>query len=211
MKIVIVDYGIGNVRSICNAFSYHGINPILSNKSEVILDADGLVLPGVGAFSHAMKNLTKFNLVDIIKDYAETCKPLIGICLGMQLLLEGSEEFGYTDGIGLIKGKVVRLPTKNLSQFKLPNVGWFEIKPNEVKWEKTILNEIDLNSEMYFVHSFASRVSNQNEILSLTDFSDFSFCSSLKKGNIYGCQFHPEKSSKTGLKIIKNFIDLCQN
>jgi len=210
MKIVIVDYGIGNVRSIYNAFSYQGLNPILSNDSEVILNADGLVLPGVGAFSHAMKNLIKYNLINIIKNYAKTGKPLLGICLGMQLLLEESEEFGYTKGIGLIKGKVVKLPFNKSNQVKLPSIGWCGIKSNVVKWEKTILNEINLNSEMYFVHSFVSNVTDQNEILSVTDYYDFTFCSTLKKGNIYGCQFHPEKSSIVGLKIIKNFIDICK-
>ena len=104
MKIVIIDYGIGNVRSIFNAFSNQGFDPILSNDSEIILKADGLVLPGVGAFSHAMKNLKKYGLIDVIKDYSKTGKPLLGICLGMQLLLDGIEEFGYTDGIGLVKG-----------------------------------------------------------------------------------------------------------
>jgi len=210
MKIVIVDYEIGNVRSIYNAFSNQGLNPILSNDGEVILNADGLVLPGVGAFSHAMKNLIKYNLIDIIKNYAKTGKPLLGICLGMQLLLEGSEEFGYTEGIGLVKGKVVKLPVNKSNQVKLPNIGWCSIKPNVVKWKKTILNEINLNSEMYFVHSFVSSITDENEILSVTDYSDVTFCSSLKKGNIYGCQFHPEKSSIIGLKIIKNFINICK-
>ena len=210
MKIVIVDYGIGNVRSIYNAFSNQGLNPILSNDGEVILNADGLVLPGVGAFSHAMKNLIKYNLIDIIKNYAKTGKPILGICLGMQLLLEGSEEFGYTEGIGLVKGKVVKLPVNKSNQVKLPNIGWRSIKPNVVKWKKTILNEINLNSEMYFVHSFVSSITDENEILSVTDYSDVTFCSSLKKGNIYGCQFHPEKSSIIGLKIIKNFINICK-
>ena len=210
MKIVIVDYGIGNVRSIYNAFSNQGLNPILSNDGEAILNADGLVLPGVGAFSYAMKNLIKYNLIDIIKNYAKTGKPLLGICLGMQLLLEGSEEFGYTEGIGLVKGKVVKLPVNKSNQVKLPNIGWCGIKPNVVKWKKTILNDINLNSEMYFVHSFVSSITDENEILSVTDYSDVTFCSSLKKGNIYGCQFHPEKSSIIGLKIIKNFINICK-
>ena len=103
MKIVIVDYDIGNVRSIYSAFKNQGIEPILSNDSEVILNADGIVLPGVGAYSHAMKNLKKHNLINILKNYAKTEKPILGICLGMQLLLEESEEFGITEGLGLIK------------------------------------------------------------------------------------------------------------
>ena len=210
MKIVIIDYGVGNVRSIYNAFNNQGISPIISNEGETILNADGLVLPGVGAFSHAMKNLSKYHLIDVIKNYAETGKPLLGICLGMQLLLESSDEFGYTEGIGLVKGKVIKLPVTKSKKVKLPNIGWCNIKPNIVNWKKTILNDVDLNSEMYFVHSFVSSVTNKNEILSLTDYTEYTFCSSLKKGNIYGCQFHPEKSSKAGLKIIKNFIKICK-
>ena len=210
MEIVIIDYGIGNVRSIFNAFSNQGLDPILSNDSEAILKADGLVLPGVGAFSHAMKNLKKYGLIDVIKDYAKTGKPLLGICLGMQLLLEGSEEFGFTDGIGLVKGKVVKLPLDKLNITKLPHISWANIDTKIVKWDNTILNDIHLKSDMYFIHSFAANIENENEILSETKYLDITFCSSLKKGNIYGCQFHPEKSSKEGLKIIKNFIKICK-
>lgn len=210
MKIVIIDYGIGNVRSIFNAFSSQGLDPILSNNSEVILKADGLVLPGVGAFSHAMKNLKKYGLIDIIKDYAKTEKPLLGICLGMQLLLEGSEEFGYTDGIGLVKGKVIKLPINKSNKAKLPHISWANIDTKAIAWDNTILNDVHLNSEMYFIHSFAANIENENEILSVTNYFDITFCSSLKKGNIYGCQFHPEKSSKVGLKIINNFIKICK-
>tara|TARA_B100001059_G_scaffold95104_1_gene94342 strand:+ start:32220 stop:32852 length:633 start_codon:yes stop_codon:yes gene_type:complete len=210
MKIVIIDYGIGNVRSIFNAFSNQGFDPILSNDSEIILKADGLVLPGVGAFSHAMKNLKKYGLIDVIKDYSKTGKPLLGICLGMQLLLDGSEEFGYTDGIGLVKGEVVKLPIDKSHKAKLPHISWANIYTKAIGWENTILNDIHLNSEMYFIHSFAANLENENEILSLTEYFDITFCSSLKKGNIYGCQFHPEKSSKVGLKIINNFIKICK-
>lgn len=210
MKIVIIDYGIGNVRSIINAFGNQGHEPILSNDSEVILNADGLVLPGVGAFSHAMKNLKKYGLINVIRDYVKTEKPLLGICLGMQLLLEGSEEFGSTDGIGLVKGKVVKLPQDKLNKTKLPHISWANLDPKFIKWDNTILDDIHLKSDMYFIHSFASKLDNENEILSETKFLDITFCSSLKKGNIYGCQFHPEKSSNEGLKIINNFIKICK-
>jgi len=210
MKIVIIDYGLGNVKSIYSAFKSQGIEPILSNDSEVIFNADGIVLPGVGAYSHAMKNLKKYNLVKIIKNYAKTEKPILGICLGMQLLLEESEEFGITKGLGLIKGRVVKIPISNTFQTKLPNINWSAIKPNFLKWDKTILKNISLNSEMYFIHSYVAKLENENEVLSVTDFHNVIFCSALKKGNIYGFQFHPEKSSKLGLKIIKNFIKICK-
>ena len=210
MKIVIVDYGIGNLRSIHSAFKNQGIESILSNDYEVILNADGIVLPGVGAYSHAMKNLKKYNLIKTIKDYAKTEKPILGICLGMQLLLEQSEEFEITEGLGLVKGKVIKMPIVNSLQTKLPNINWSALKPNFLKWNETILDNISLNSEMYFVHSYVAKLDNEYEILSVTDFHNVTFCSALKKGNIYGCQFHPEKSSQIGLKIINNFIKICK-
>ena len=209
MNIVILNYGIGNVKSIINAFENQGVKAVLSRDRDVILKADGLVLPGVGAFSHGMDNLNKYGLVNFIKDFVRTGKPLLGICLGMQMLLEESEEFGNTKGIGLIKGKVIKMPIKKTNKVKLPHISWNEIKKNNIEWENTILNNVENNSDMYFVHTFVAKPNDEDEILSTTDYSDVRFCSSLKKDNIYGCQFHPEKSSTHGLSIIKNFINLC--
>tara|TARA_A100000164_G_C21571419_1_gene614184 strand:- start:46 stop:678 length:633 start_codon:yes stop_codon:yes gene_type:complete len=210
MKIVVIDYGIGNVRSILNSFENQGEKAVLSRNRALILEADGVVLPGVGAFSHGMKNLNKYNLVDIIKDYVNTGKPLLGICLGMQMLLEESEEFGYTKGIGLIKGKVIKLLNEKSKKVKLPHISWNEIEQKNIRWNNTILNNIEIGSDMYFVHRFVAKPENLNEILSTTTYSNVEFTSSLKKGNIYGCQFHPEKSGKIGLSIIKNFINICK-
>jgi len=210
MEIVVIDYNIGNVRSIINALNRIGIDPILSNKQDDIMSADGLILPGVGAFAHGMENLHKYNLVKIIKEYANTNKPFIGICLGMQMLLDESEEFTNTKGLGLISGKVIKLPVQNLNCEKLPHVSWNEIKEKNIKWDGTILDKIKPQSDMYFVHSFIACPENQNEILSITEYSNYEFCSLLKKGNIYGCQFHPEKSGAIGLKIIENFIKICK-
>jgi len=209
MKIVIIDYGIGNVKSIMNAFEKQNNKAILSRDREVILSADGLILPGVGAFSHGMNNLKKYDLVSVIKDYVKTGKPLLGICLGMQMLFEESEEFGNTKGIGLIKGKVIKLPISNSNKLKLPHISWNEIQPKNIEWKDTILNDINVDSNMYFVHTFAGKPENENEILSVTTYHDVEFCSSVKKDNIYGCQFHPEKSAKIGLFIINNFINIC--
>ena len=210
MNIVIVDYGIGNVKSIINAFEEQKEETILSRDREVILNADGLILPGVGAFSHGMNNLNRYGLVDVIKDYVLTGKPLLGICLGMQMLLEESEEFGNTKGIGLIKGKVIKLPIEKSNKMKLPHISWNEIRTKNIKWENTILNDVKVNSNMYFVHTFVAKPHNEDEVLSTTDYFNVEFCSSLKKGNVYGCQFHPEKSAKDGLSIIKNFINICK-
>ena len=210
MNIVIVDYGIGNVKSIINAFENQGRKTVLSRDRKVILEADGLILPGVGAFSHGMNNLNKYNLVAIIKEYVKTGKPLLGICLGMQMLLEESEEFGDTKGIGLIKGRVIKLPIEKSNKIKLPHISWNAIITKNIEWENTILNGIEPNSDMYFVHTFVAKPENDDEILSKTDYFNVEFCSSLKKDNIYGCQFHPEKSATHGLSIIKNFINICK-
>jgi len=210
MKIVIIDYDVGNVRSIINALKKVGIDSILSNKEDEIMSADGIILPGVGAFAHGMDKLNQYNLIKIITEYTNTNKPLLGICLGMQMLLDESEEFQNTKGLGLISGKVIKLPVQNSSYEKLPHVSWNEIKKQNINWNDTILDKVEQQSDMYFVHSFIANPTNQNEILSTTEYSDYQFCSSVKKGNIYGCQFHPEKSGEKGLKIIENFIKICK-
>ena len=210
MKIAVIDYGIGNVRSILGAFENQGADVILTNNKDEILKSDGLVLPGVGAFSHGMENLISYGLVDVIKEYAALDRPLMGICLGMQLLFEESEEFGQTPGLGLISGKVVKLPAKDDKNEKLPHVSWNELNSKNVPWVDTILTDIEEESDMYFVHSFIAQPRDSDNILSTTEYSGHHFCSSCKKDNIYGCQFHPEKSGPTGLKIINNFIRMCQ-
>lgn len=210
MNIVVIDYGIGNIKSIKNAFEGLGIEAKLSREREDILNADGVILPGVGAFSHGMNNLKKYGLIEIIKDYVITGKPLLGICLGMQMLLEESEEFGETKGLGLIKGKVIKLPVEQSKRIKLPHISWNSIKQKNINWDDTILHNLPSNTDMYFVHTFVAKPNDENEILSTTEYFDVDFCSSIKKDNIYGCQFHPEKSAKYGLTIIKNFINICK-
>lgn len=210
INLVIINYDIGNVRSIINAFEKIGTKPILSRDKEEILNADGVILPGVGAFSHGMENLYKYSLVDVIKEYVKTNKPFLGICLGMQMLLDESEEFGSKKGIGLIPGKVIKLPTKDSNNEKLPHVSWNEIRPKNITWKGTILNNTNTKSDMYFVHSYTAVPKNKNNILSTTVYSGYEFCSSIKKENIYGCQFHPEKSASAGLEIIKSFIKIIK-
>lgn len=210
MKIAIIDYEIGNVKSIINAFKKIEIEPILTNQRDIIMNSDGLILPGVGAFTQGMKNLEKYGLHEIIYDFVNTKKPFMGICLGMQMLMEESEEFGITKGLGLIEGKVIKLPVQNPNCEKLPHVSWNEISTKNISWKNTILDDLEEYTDMYFVHSFVASPKNEENILSITEYSDYKFCSSVKKENIYGCQFHPEKSGEQGLKIIQNFVNLCK-
>ncbi|MCK9491399.1 MAG: imidazole glycerol phosphate synthase subunit HisH [Sulfurimonas sp.] len=210
MKISIIDYEIGNVKSIKNALKKIGVESILTNDRKTILSSDGLILPGVGAFAHGMNNLQKYGLQEIINDFVNTKKPFMGICLGMQMLMEESEEFGITKGLGLIEGKVIKLPVQKTNYEKSPHVSWNEIVKNKITWKDTILGDIPEQSDMYFVHSFVASPMNEENILSTTEYYDYKFCSAVKKDNIYGCQFHPEKSGKMGLNIIQNFVNLCK-
>lgn len=209
--IAIIDYEVGNIRSIFSAFEKVGATPKLTRDRQEILNTDGVVLPGVGAYSHGMEKLKEHGLDLVIKDFAATGRPVLGICLGMQLLLSESDEFGLTKGIGLIPGSVRQLKLLNPKVQKLPHVSWNELqKPNNVSWDGTIFEEVNPEENMYFVHSFAAVPENESHVLSLTNYSDSQFCSSVKNGNVYGCQFHPEKSAVEGLKIVSNFIRICE-
>lgn len=209
--IAIIDYEIGNVRSIANALEKVGAQVIFSRDREEILAADGVILPGVGAFSHGMAKLHEHHLVDSIKEFVRTGKPLLGICLGMQLLFRHSEEFGETPGLDLVAGSVVKLETLNPDYQKLPHVSWNELQePETGRWRHTILDEIEVGEDMYFVHTYAAKPIDPSHVLATTVYSDYEFCSAVKKDNVYGCQFHPEKSATVGLKIINNFLKICK-
>lgn len=209
--IAIIDYEVGNIRSIFSAFEKEGATPKLTRDRQEILDADGMVLPGVGAYSHGMEKLKEYGLDSVIKDFAATGKPVLGICLGMQLLLSESDEFGRTEGLGLIPGYVKQLNLLNPQVQKLPHVSWNELQvPAGISWHETILEGIESEEDMYFVHSFMAVPESGRHVLSLTSYSGSQFCSSVKNGNVYGCQFHPEKSAEEGLKIISNFIQICE-
>ncbi|PHZ84809.1 imidazole glycerol phosphate synthase subunit HisH [Paremcibacter congregatus] len=210
-RIAIIDYGIGNVRSMVNAFESLSAEVILTRDRTEIMAADGVVLPGVGAFAHGMEKLDQYQLTDVIKDYARTGKPLLGVCLGMQMLFSHSEEFGHTPGLDLIPGKVVKLSPRNAKIRKLPHVSWNEIyATGQSGWDNTILEGVRQNEDMYFVHSFVARPDDAINILSTTGYSDDEFCSTVRQGNIYGCQYHPEKSADAGLNILRNFITMCK-
>jgi len=213
-KISIIDYGIGNLFSVLNACEHVGISAKVTNDIKTILDSDGIILPGVGAFSDAMDSLDKLGLIDPIISYSQTGKPLMGVCLGMQLLLTESEEFGLTKGLGIIDGVCKKFPNNyNSQKIKVPQINWNKISPpfNKNEFEaNSLLEEIKKDTYMYFVHSYYAQLVNKDQILSTTDYGGIEYCSSIKKGNVYGFQFHPEKSSVKGLNIYLKFKEIIK-
>lgn len=211
-SIVVIDYGIGNIKSICRALEKSGANVNLTNNHERVLSSDGVVLPGVGAFPHAMNRLQSLGLEQLLHKYANTGRPILGICLGMQMLFDESTEFGVTKGLGLIPGKVQKLEVLDKQYKKLPHMSWSEVMfQYSTMPRQAILSGIQNNENMYFVHSYYTKPINDKDVISTTFYSGFEYCSTVKHKNIYGCQYHPEKSATAGLKIIKNFVDICRN
>lgn len=207
-KIAIIDYDAGNLYSVQHACNFVGLDAEITSNPNKILEADGVILPGVGAFGAAMENLKKLKLIEPIKEYISSEKPFMGICLGMQLLFSESEEFGSHKGLNVIEGKVLRFPekTKEGELIRVPQIGWNAIYPlDKRKWGKSYLNNIKPREYMYFVHSYYCKPKNKENILSLTNYEGFEYCSSVLKDNIFASQFHPEKSGKEGIKIYKDF------
>ncbi|MBI1912880.1 MAG: imidazole glycerol phosphate synthase subunit HisH [Deltaproteobacteria bacterium] len=202
--IAIIDYDMGNLRSVQKAFEKIGATATATRDPNVIKDASRVVLPGVGAFKDCMKNLEDYGLIDPILKAIDSGKPFLGICLGLQLLFEESMEFGTHKGLGVIKGKVVRFPATDNPEFKVPHMGWNEIKKEK---DSPILDGISDKSYFYFVHSYYAVPDDKAVILTSTDY-DVNFTSSIAKDNIMACQFHPEKSQQVGLKLLKNFNEL---
>ena len=208
-KIAIIDYEMGNMFSVEHACRYVGLDPVITSDSETILNADAAILPGVGAFSECMSNLKKFDLDKVIKDFIQTEKPFMGICLGLQLLFTESEEFGLSKGLDIINGTVKKFPSKNNEGelLKVPQIGWNHIYTDKGTWEDSILNGISEKEFMYFVHSYFVEPENRNEILTLTNYCGIEYCSGIHIGNLSAFQFHPEKSGKEGLKIYNNWAN----
>ena len=207
-KIAIVDYGVGNLYSIQKAFGRLMAEVVITEEAKDIISADALILPGVGSFEAGIKGLRVRNLEDVIKRFAESGKPVLGICLGAQLLLSKGHEFGEFSGLGIIPGQVVKFP-KLIVKTKIPHIGWNKLlfKTQKHK-DNPLFKSMDKKGEVYFVHSYILEPDDKKVVLTTTEYGGHRFCSAIKKGNVYGCQFHPEKSGPVGLKIIENFIKI---
>lgn len=205
--IVIVDYGLGNLGSIKNMLKKIGVRAEITDDYNRILKADKLILPGVGAFDDGMKNLDSKGLIKILNQKVIQEKtPILGICLGMQLMTEGSEE-GKLPGLGWIEGSAKKFSSQNNGEkIRIPHMGWNILKPSNGS-ENTIFKSNFEELRFYFVHSYYVNIKNQEENAGLTDYGQ-KFVSAFKKDNIIGMQFHPEKSHKFGMSILKNFIDI---
>jgi imidazole glycerol-phosphate synthase subunit HisH len=201
-RIAILDYGMGNLRSVEKALERVGADPVVTSDHGTIREADGLILPGVGAFPKAMRNLRELELDVLIGDRLSAGVPTLGICLGLQLLFEASTENEGAWGLGLLQGRVDRLPAPGL---KIPHIGW-----NTVRWsrESRLTTELPSECSFYFVHSFAPVVTSEDDVLGAAAYGE-RFACAVEREPLYGVQFHPEKSSTHGLKLLENFAGIC--
>jgi len=200
--IAIIDYDAGNIKSVEKAMEHLGEEVVVTRDVETILKAEKVILPGVGAFGDAMEKLHGYGLVEIIKEVVAKGTPFLGICLGLQLLFERSDETDGVEGLGILPGEILRIPDKE--GLKIPHIGWNSLKfPNKGK----LFEGIEKDAYVYFVHSYYLKAGSEEMVTATTDYSTL-IHASVEKDNVYACQFHPEKSSDVGLKILENFVKI---
>lgn len=209
--VLIVDYGLGNLASVARAVRHLGAEPVIGSDPALLRDAGRVILPGVGAFGVAMANLNRLGLVEPLRQYASAGRPLLGICLGMQLFMEESTEGDLHAGLGLIPGRVVRLQEAKERGIKVPHIGWSGLEPDGRDWSRTVLSGLHPGDALYFVHSYFVQPRNPGDVLACTTYGDARFCSVIARGAVVGCQAHPEKSSDAGLRILRNFLETNQH
>lgn len=204
--IAIVDYGVGNIFSLYSSFKYIGAEVVLTSDSEKIKKADKIILPGVGAFADAAKKLRESGLADVVVDEVKNGKPLLGICLGMQMLFERSFEYGEHEGLGLIKGDIVSMEGVVPEGYKIPHIGWNGLHFPKDKPKNELFKYVDENDCVYFVHSYFG--TNCDESVIATTEYGAELTAAVAYKNVYGAQFHPEKSGDVGMKILKAFCEM---
>lgn len=200
--ISIIDYDAGNIKSVEKALAHLGEEAVITRDRDVILSSDKVILPGVGAFGDAMAKLHEYNLVNVIYDVVDKKIPFLGICLGLQLMFESSDESKGVAGLGLLKGQILRIPEKK--GLKIPHMGWNNLKVRE---DSRLFAGLPENPYVYFVHSYYLKAADEKIVAATTDYS-VKIHAAVETENLFACQFHPEKSSDIGLKILKNYIDL---
>lgn len=202
--VAIIDYDAGNIKSVEKALHYLGEEAVITRDRDTILGADRVILPGVGAFGDAMEKLRTYELDKVIQEVVAQNTPFLGICLGLQLLFESSEESEGVEGLGILKGKVVRLPEE--SDLKIPHIGWNSLKyPNPGR----LFTGIAEDSYVYFVHSYYLQAKDPSIVTANTEYGTL-IHASVEQGNVFACQFHPEKSSEVGMQILKNFLTISK-
>ncbi|MGK7873275.1 MAG: imidazole glycerol phosphate synthase subunit HisH [Xenococcaceae cyanobacterium] len=211
-EVTVIDYGVGNLLSVQRGLEHCGAKVSITDDPAAIMAAPRVVLPGVGAFGNAMAQLNRLQLIEAIQEVAKGGTPLLGICLGMQLLLEESEEFGLTRGLGLILGRVIPVPniSKTGQPHKIPHIGWnaLVLPSNRSNWKNSILQTVEPGESTYFVHSFMANPLDVNHRIADCIYGGVSISAVIGRDHIFGCQFHPEKSGEVGLKILRQFLAL---
>ena len=200
--IAIIDYDAGNIKSVEKALQKLGADVVITKDADVILNAEKVILPGVGAFGDAMSNLKRYGLDDVIRQVVAKGTPFLGICLGLQLLFERSDETPGVEGLGILKGEILRIPDKD--DLKIPHMGWNSL---HLQHGGRLFAGLEEQSYVYFVHSYYLKAEEEEIVKATTDYS-VNIHASVEKGNVFACQFHPEKSSDVGLRILKNFVEL---
>lgn len=201
--VAIIDYDAGNIRSVQKACAFLGANAVVTDEANVILSADKVILPGVGAFGDAMHKLKERGLIEVIKELREKDTPLLGICLGLQLLFDGSEESGGVEGLGLLSGDIVRIPERPEGvHYRVPHMGWNSLSfPNPGR----LFEDSGDDPYVYFVHSYYLKAKDRKTVTAVCDYG-VSIDASVESGNLFACQFHPEKSGEVGLGILRKFL-----
>jgi imidazole glycerol-phosphate synthase subunit HisH len=209
-RVTIVDYGIGNVFSVMRAIEHVGGIAVLTDDPQQIIESELLVIPGVGAFPSGMAGLRERGLIEPIRSFAASGRPVLGICLGMQMLVTESEEFGLHEGLDLIRGRVVPVESEdNGRALKIPHIGWssLQMPSSRASWDGTLLEKLPDNPEAYFVHSYTVVTDRSEDLLAETMYGDCHVGAAIQHENVTGFQFHPEKSGEVGLMILRNFLD----
>ncbi len=206
--VTVVDYECGNLFSISRAIEHCGGTVALTSDPEAVVGADRLLLPGVGAFGAAMDTLHARGLFDAVLEFADSGRPFLGVCVGMQAMMDYSEEFGRNAGLGFIAGGVAPIPDTGIdgAPHPVPHIGWAPLSPGPRGWDGTIFDTIEPGEAVYFVHSFAARPDESGAIAATCDYDGHAVTAALAHGSLFGCQFHPEKSGPTGLRIIDRFL-----
>ncbi|KAA0577869.1 imidazole glycerol phosphate synthase subunit HisH [Azospirillum sp. B21] len=210
-RTIVVDHGIGNLLNVVRALSACGADARLSCDPKEVAGADRLILPGVGAFRDCMAELDRLGLSDAVRDFHSSERPLLGICVGMQILFELGEEYGETPGLGLLPGRVVAVPEtgNDGTRHRIPHIGWAALEPApSASWDAGILGGLPSGSAVYFLHSFMAVPADPAHRLAECDYDGRRICAAVGRGTLFGCQFHPEKSGPAGLTILKRFLTL---